>query len=190
MFLQEFCDGGTLLDKVNVPNSYTALEGLRWMTEVACGMSYLHSRPGIRIAHRDLKLENIMLHQGRAKVGDFGLSRLIVGEHLNDNHVDDGHSNGEPSSDTPQQEQEDRSQAGTVVDMGGGVEPPPQQWSLLPQWSADRGSAKVLPTDGKHSSGAAARSKEANPPTPFARQSHADMTGKTGSCRYMAPVSR
>ena len=81
MFLQEFCPGGTLEDKVHKPRSYTALEALTWVTDVAEGMAYLHSRPGIKIAHRDLKLENILLSdKGVAKVGDFGLSRLVVGE--------------------------------------------------------------------------------------------------------------
>jgi len=83
MFAQEYCDGGSLLDKVRNPSSYSGREALSWAHDVAAGMDYLHSRnKGVRIAHRDLKLENILLSNGRAKVGDFGLSRLLVGDEL------------------------------------------------------------------------------------------------------------
>jgi hypothetical protein len=39
--LQEYCDGGTLLHALR-SSSYGAHEALRWVTEVARGMSYLH----------------------------------------------------------------------------------------------------------------------------------------------------
>jgi len=84
MFAQEFCDCGSLLDKVRRPASYSAVEAIGWVSDVAAGMEYLHGRHDVRVAHRDLKLENIMLSSGpsrpTAKVGDFGLSRLLVGD--------------------------------------------------------------------------------------------------------------
>mgnify|MGYP006146961769 CR=1 FL=1 len=69
MFLLEYCEGGSLLDMVRHPRSYTAREAIRWCAEVARGMNYLHSRKGVKVAHRDLKLENILLSGGCAKVG-------------------------------------------------------------------------------------------------------------------------
>ena len=50
------------------PGSYTAHDGLRWVVEVCRGMAYLHGLKGIRVTHRDLKLENILLSEGHAKV--------------------------------------------------------------------------------------------------------------------------
>lgn len=44
---------------------------MHYMIDVIAGVSYLHS---IGIVHRDLKLENIMLHEGRPKICDFNLS--------------------------------------------------------------------------------------------------------------------
>ena len=82
MFAQEYCDGGSLLDKVRQPGSYTAREAVGWCVDVAAGMEYLHSRTEVRVAHRDLKLENIVLSGGRAKVVDFGLARLIVNDEV------------------------------------------------------------------------------------------------------------
>ena len=88
MFAQEYCDGGSLLDKVRQPGSYTAREAVAWCVDVAAGMEYLHSRTEVRVAHRDLKLENIVLSGGRAKVVDFGLARLIVNDELSRSHAE------------------------------------------------------------------------------------------------------
>ena len=92
MFAQEYCDGGSLLDKVRNPSSYSGREALSWAHDVAAGMDYLHSRnKGVRIAHRDLKLENILLSNGRAKVGaqagsllasKFLLASSVLASHL------------------------------------------------------------------------------------------------------------
>ncbi|KOO32469.1 serine threonine-protein kinase ht1-like protein [Chrysochromulina tobinii] len=138
MFAQEYCDGGSLLDKVRQPGSYTAREALLWCVDVAAGMEYLHSRTEVRVAHRDLKLENIVLSGGRAKVVDFGLARLIVHDELSRGHAE------LPFTTSPARK----------------PSPLPGQTSSPPNGSPN-GSPK-----GSLSS---------------------DVTGQTGSMRYMAP---
>ena len=91
--VQECIDGGTLQDKVvhrmtrgpRAKSSYSLDAALAWGADVAAGLAYLHARAP-PIAHRDLKLENILLtgdvppgraHQ-RAVLADFGLARALT----------------------------------------------------------------------------------------------------------------
>jgi serine/threonine protein kinase len=59
---------------------YTPDEALQWCLDIASALSYLHNRPRL-IIHRDLKLENILLHRMdngglTAIVADFGLGAV------------------------------------------------------------------------------------------------------------------
>jgi serine/threonine protein kinase len=73
--VMEFCDQGDLLkhlmDKPN--NRVSQGDAMQLLLQIARGLQYLHAH---NIAHRDLSLENIFLHNGVCKIGDFGLSVL------------------------------------------------------------------------------------------------------------------
>uniref|UniRef100_A0A061RZ63 Dual specificity protein kinase spla-like n=1 Tax=Tetraselmis sp. GSL018 TaxID=582737 RepID=A0A061RZ63_9CHLO len=83
----EFMRGGTIRDvilkQMDSPHQriYTKSDALRWLTDTAKGLNYLHTRSPC-IIHRDIKPENIMLtspdtRTSTAKITDFGLHCLV-----------------------------------------------------------------------------------------------------------------
>lgn len=86
--VQEYLNSGSLKDLViqqyMQPSKrvYTKRQGLLWLLEVARGLEYLH-RLNVTVIHRDLKLENILLHRDTkdapivAKIADFGLGAMV-----------------------------------------------------------------------------------------------------------------
>uniref|UniRef100_H3GGK1 Protein kinase domain-containing protein n=1 Tax=Phytophthora ramorum TaxID=164328 RepID=H3GGK1_PHYRM len=71
--VMEHCADGDLYDYLSRRKQRTmsCMNALSVLSQVAAGLAFLH-RHGI--AHRDISLENIMLHHGRCKLGDFGLA--------------------------------------------------------------------------------------------------------------------
>ncbi|KAM4600391.1 serine/threonine-protein kinase Nek11 [Polymixia lowei] len=47
-----------------------------WLIQLLLGLHYMHNR---RILHRDLKAKNVFLKQNLIKIGDFGVSCLLMG---------------------------------------------------------------------------------------------------------------
>lgn len=84
--VEEFVDGGTLKAVVSKQmktskNLYRMQDAVRWITEMAQGLKYLHQCQPM-VIHRDLKLENILLsgtdyRTVTTKIADFGLSALV-----------------------------------------------------------------------------------------------------------------
>ncbi|TDH11219.1 hypothetical protein EPR50_G00058540 [Perca flavescens] len=47
-----------------------------WLVQLLLGLHYMHAR---RVLHRDLKAKNIFLKRNLVKIGDFGVSCLLMG---------------------------------------------------------------------------------------------------------------
>jgi serine/threonine protein kinase len=75
--LLEFCSGGSLRDVMSSPTWHRTpwWQRLRWALDAATGLAFLHER---EIVHRDIKSPNLLLENGRLKVGDFGLARFFT----------------------------------------------------------------------------------------------------------------
>ncbi|KAG6949019.1 hypothetical protein JG688_00014825 [Phytophthora aleatoria] len=74
--VMEHCADGDMYDYLSRRRQQTmsCMNALSVLSQVAAGLAFLHRRG---IAHRDVSLENIMLHHGRCKLGDFGLATRV-----------------------------------------------------------------------------------------------------------------
>ncbi|CAI2367382.1 unnamed protein product [Moneuplotes crassus] len=79
----EYLDLGDLFDYTTQRERLTEKEARRLFRQIIFALSYLHS---IRICHRDLKLQNVLIDQNKnAKLIDFGFSKeYSKGEKLNE----------------------------------------------------------------------------------------------------------
>lgn len=75
MIVMELCPGGDLLNYVRKRRKLTEKYAKFVFKQIMEGIAYLHSN---KVAHRDIKLDNILLDgHGNIKIGDFGVSRKI-----------------------------------------------------------------------------------------------------------------
>ncbi|CAE7842237.1 mkkA, partial [Symbiodinium sp. KB8] len=77
----EFAAGGSLLSVLQQFGSKHVGQGLpaalvaRYARDMTRGLAYLHSH---QVVHRDLKPANVLLHEGKAKLADFGCSKIAT----------------------------------------------------------------------------------------------------------------
>ncbi|XP_003640789.2 serine/threonine-protein kinase Nek11 isoform X1 [Gallus gallus] len=78
--ITEYCEGGDLDYKIQeykeCGKSFTQRQIIEWFIQLLLGVNYMHER---RILHRDLKTKNIFLKNNLLKIGDFGVSCLLMG---------------------------------------------------------------------------------------------------------------
>ncbi|XP_070768054.1 serine/threonine-protein kinase Nek11 [Enoplosus armatus] len=76
----EFCQDRDLdckLEEVRrAGRSLPELQVMDWLIQLLLGLHYMHDR---RILHRDLKAKNVFLKRNLVKIGDFGVSCLLMG---------------------------------------------------------------------------------------------------------------
>ena len=76
----EFCEGGDLTEKINAwkKSGKTFDESLiiAWLVQLLLAIQFTHKK---KILHRDLKTRNIFLKNNMIKIGDFGISRILMG---------------------------------------------------------------------------------------------------------------
>ncbi|CAB3409499.1 unnamed protein product [Caenorhabditis bovis] len=80
ILVMEYSSGGELYDYVSRCGSLPECEARRIFRQITSAVLYCHKH---KVAHRDLKLENILLDQNNnAKIADFGLSNYFSDKNL------------------------------------------------------------------------------------------------------------
>src|SRR5438105_6379527 len=74
----EYLAGGSLEELLRASGALADADTHRIASEIAAGLAHAHARG---VVHRDLKPSNVLFdEEGRAKLADFGIARMAVGE--------------------------------------------------------------------------------------------------------------
>ena len=72
--IMEYCNEGDLLQYLKDKNQLPEDEATDFLLQILNGFKTLEKN---KIMHRDLKLANILKHDGQIKIADFGFSKLL-----------------------------------------------------------------------------------------------------------------
>jgi len=99
-FAMEYVDGTTLRQMIQARTT-TPRQALAIVTQVCDALQYAHEEG---VVHRDIKPENILIDKrGRAKIADFGLSKLVRGDDGELTLTRSGQTMGTPHYMAPEQ---------------------------------------------------------------------------------------
>ena len=73
-FVYEFCNGGNLFDFLQKSGPLSEKKALVYFKQMIDAFKVLNR---LNVMHRDLKPDNIFLHNGKAKLGDFGFCKAL-----------------------------------------------------------------------------------------------------------------
>ncbi|CDW78132.1 protein kinase domain containing protein [Stylonychia lemnae] len=71
-----YCDGGDMYTKIknSKGKNFPEPQIIDWLVQMSLALLYLHER---KILHRDMKTQNIFLKNGKIRLGDFGIAKVL-----------------------------------------------------------------------------------------------------------------